>query len=73
MDPAKQGLGSLLLAEMDRRIAGRVKRLFVETSGRADYAPMRAFYERHGYRMLDRLPDHFAPGDDLVRLVREFK
>ncbi len=74
VDPALQGhgLGSMLLAEMDRRIAGRVKRLFVETSGRADYAPTRAFYERHGYRMLDCLPNHFAPGDDLVRFVKEF-
>ena len=74
VDPARQGqgIGSLLLAEMDRRIAGRAKQLFVETSGRDDYAPTRAFYERHGYRMLDRLPDHFAPGDDLVRFIKEF-
>lgn len=67
-----RGLGSLLLAEMDRRIAGRVRRLLVETSGRDDYAPTRAFYERHGYRIIERVPDHFAPGDDLVRFVKEF-
>ena len=66
-----QGLGSRLLAEMDRRIAGRVRRLLVETSGRDDYAPTRAFYERHGYRIIERVPDHFAPGDDLVRFVRD--
>lgn len=66
-----QGLGSRLLAEMNRRIAGRVRRMLVETSGRDDYAATRAFYERHGYRIIERVPDHFAPGDDLVRFVRD--
>jgi GNAT superfamily N-acetyltransferase len=73
VDPAVQGqgLGSRLLVEMNRRIAGRARQVLVETSGRADYGSTRAFYERHGYRPIERVPDHFAPGDDLIRYGRE--
>ena len=73
VDPERhgRGLGSLLLAEMDRRIEGRAEIVLVETSGRPDYGATRAFYERHGYRQVDRVPDHFAPGDDLIRYARE--
>lgn len=66
-----QGLGTVLLAEMDRRIEGRAARVLVETSGRPDYAKTRAFYERHGYSQVAQVPDHFAPGDDLVRYARQ--
>jgi hypothetical protein len=38
--------------------------VYVETSGRRDYAPTRAFYERAGYRPEARLADFYAPGDD---------
>ncbi len=65
-----RGLGTRLLAEMDRRIEGRAATVLVETSGRADYGATRAFYERHGYRQVDQVPDHFAPGDDLIRFAR---
>ena len=62
-----RGLGRQLLArteELVRAQGGR--RLFAETSGRADYAPTRAFYERAGYRAEARLADFYAPGDDRV-------
>ncbi len=73
VDPEAQGrgLGSRLLAEMDARIAGRAREVLVETSGRDDYAPTRAFYLRHGYRQVGHVPDHFAPGDDLVRYAKD--
>lgn len=67
------GLGTVLLAEMDRRIEGRAEVVLVETSGRPDYARTRAFYERHGYTQVAHVPDHFAPGDDLVRYARQVK
>jgi ribosomal protein S18 acetylase RimI-like enzyme len=69
-DARGRGLGTMLIEEMNRRIAGRAGMVFVETSGRADYAPTRAFYERHGYCEVARIADHYAPGDDLVRYAK---
>jgi D-alanine-D-alanine ligase-like ATP-grasp enzyme/GNAT superfamily N-acetyltransferase len=60
-----RGLGRSLLAESEARILARGgRRVWVETSGRRDYAPTRAFYERAGYRVEARLADFYAPGDD---------
>lgn len=64
------GLGTLLLDEMGRRISGRAQTIVVETSGRADYAPTRAFYEKHGYRQVGVEIGHYGPGDDLVRFAK---
>lgn len=64
------GLGSLLLEEMDRRVGGRARVVLVETSGRADYAGTRAFYQRHGYRQVGVEIGHYGPGDDLVRFAK---
>lgn len=68
VDPAHRGhgLGTTLLDEMDRQIRGRVTRLVVETSGRADYLPTRRFYQRRGFLQTELIPDHYAPGDDQV-------
>ncbi|MGE0442782.1 MAG: GNAT family N-acetyltransferase [Gemmatimonadales bacterium] len=66
-----QGLGTALLEEMDRRIAGRAQVVLVETSGRPDYEATRTFYLRHGYREVAREADHYAPGDDLVRYRKD--
>lgn len=73
VDPSRQGsgIGTLLLEEMGRRIAGRARTILVETSGRADYAPTRSFYERHGYRQIAVEVGHYGPGDDLVRYRKE--
>ena len=75
VDPTEQGTGcgTALWQARDRRIAGRATQVLVETSGRPDYARTRAFYERHGYRQVARVPDHFAPGDDLVRYARDVR
>lgn len=68
VDPAQHnaGIGSLLLAEMERQLAGLARLVVVETAGRAEYAPTRAFYERRGYAAVARIPDFYAPGDDQV-------
>jgi GNAT superfamily N-acetyltransferase len=73
VDPAAQGrgLGTALLAEMDRRIAGRARTILVETSGRPDYQATRSFYLRHGYAQVAHVPDHYAPGDDLIRYRKQ--
>ena len=68
VDPAAQhtGVGSDLLAEMERRLAGRARLVVVETAGRTAYTATRAFYRARGYKPTARVPDFYAPGDDLV-------
>lgn len=72
VDPAWQGrgLGGALLAEMERRIAGRARLVVVETAGRPDYAATRAFYAGRGYQAVASIPDFYAPGDDQVTFVK---
>jgi ribosomal protein S18 acetylase RimI-like enzyme len=72
VDPARHdaGIGSLLLAEMERRLAGTARLVVVETAGRDDYGPTRAFYARRGYHAVARIPDFYAPGDDQVVYVK---
>lgn len=65
------GLGSVLLREVERRIAAAGGgQLWVETAGRPLYDPTRRFYERNGYELAARLRDFYAPGDDKVLYVR---
>jgi ribosomal protein S18 acetylase RimI-like enzyme len=72
VDPAAQGngVGSALVSEMERRLAGIARLIVVETAGRADYAPTRAFYQARGYRVAAVIPDFYAPGDDQVIYVK---
>lgn len=67
-----QGLGAAILRESERRAreAGAAQ-MFVDTSGREQYRPTRAFYERMGYEQAAVLRDFFAPGDDKVVYVRQ--
>lgn len=60
------GIGTALLHAMERRLAGQARLIVVETSGRLDYVPTRAFYEARGYQAVSRVPDFYAPGDDQV-------
>jgi ribosomal protein S18 acetylase RimI-like enzyme len=74
VDPAAQrhGLGSRLLAASEARAAALgARRIYVDTSGRADYGPARAFYERHGYRRAATLADFYAPGDPKLIYCKE--
>jgi len=73
VDPAHQGLGvgRALLAESEAWLveAGR-PRVWVETAGRGQYAPTRAFYRACGYRVAAELQDFYAPGDDKVIFLK---
>lgn len=68
VDPAAHGMGvgTALVAEMERRLRGIARLVAVDTSGRADYGPTRAFYAARGYAAVARVPDFYAPGDDQV-------
>ncbi len=72
VDPALHGagIGTLLLHTMECRLAGVARLIVVETAGRPDYAPTRAFYEARGYRAVSHIPDFYAVGDDLVVYVK---
>ena len=72
VDPAAQavGIGTALLREMEGRLAGSARLIVVETAGRPDYRPTRAFYEARGYRKTSVIPDFYAPGDDQVVYVK---
>lgn len=62
-----KGLGTLLQRETEARVrAMGGRRLFADTSGRAQYEPTRHFYLGLGYKEEARLADFYAPGDDKV-------
>jgi D-alanine-D-alanine ligase len=68
-----RGVGTLLMEETERRLVEKNARLLlIETSSRAEYAPTRGFYEQRGYRVVSRVPDFYAPGDDRVMFARTF-
>jgi len=59
-----KGLGRRLMAETATRIRERGGRhIYIETSGRDQYAPTRAFYERCGCTLVATLPDFYAVND----------
>lgn len=73
VDPEAQGLGigRALLTEAERWMseAGR-PRVYLETAGRAQYAPTRAFYLACGYRVAAEFEDFYAPGDAKVMFLK---
>ena len=72
VDPTLQGsgIGAALLREMEGRLAGSARLIVVETAGRPDYRPTRAFYEARGYRRAALIPDFYAPRDDQLVYVK---
>lgn len=66
-----QGIGRRILNEAETAIhAAGGARIYIETSGRPDYASTREFYRRCGYRLEATLADFYAPGDDRLTYVR---
>lgn len=60
-----RGLGRAILAAAERAIRERGgKRVYIETSSRAQYRDTRGFYTRTGYELEATLRDFYAPGDD---------
>ena len=58
------GIGRDLMYETEVRAhAEGATQLFIETSGRHQYAATRVFYERLGYRLTAKMKDFYAPGD----------
>lgn len=60
----RAGWGRKLMEEVERRVillGG--KRVYIDTSGRAQYSSTRSFYERCGYKREAELIDFYGPGD----------
>lgn len=58
------GIGGLLLDAVEKRASeAGCTQLFIDTSGREQYAPTRTFYEHHGYERAAHIPDFYGPGD----------
>jgi ribosomal protein S18 acetylase RimI-like enzyme len=70
----KQGIGRLLVQQVVQRISTLNARLLLaDTSGRKEYAPTRAFYERQGFKRAAQIKNFYAPGDDLVMYTLKLK
>ncbi len=68
------GIGTLLLLEVERRLARSGARLvIIETSSLPRYEATRAFYLRRGYEMVARVPDFYANGDDRLIYVKRIR
>ena len=73
VDPRFQrhGIGRQLMAAVESRVADAGgQRIYIDTSGKPQYAPTRAFYERSGFHCDARLADFYAPGDDKLIYVK---
>jgi ribosomal protein S18 acetylase RimI-like enzyme len=74
VDPERQGagIGRQLLQHVEGVLKADGGRLLVaETSGRADYALTRGFYQKHGFTRAATIPGYYAPGDDLVVYTKD--
>jgi ribosomal protein S18 acetylase RimI-like enzyme len=70
----RRGVGRTLMEQSEKDVAtlgGRL--LVVETSGKAEYAPTRAFYEGIGYNKEAVITDFYADGDDLVIYTKKLR
>ena len=62
-----QGIGRQLITMVETCIAARNgRKLFIETSSRAQYASSRGFYRACGYREEARIKDYYQQGEDQV-------
>ena len=66
-----QGIGSALMESAEKEIGRAKGRLaIIETSSTPAYKKTRYFYLGHGYEVICRIPDFYAPGDDKLILQK---
>lgn len=62
-----QGIGSRLIQATEARVsAGGGQLLIIETSSESRFDATHAFYIRHGYAEVGRIPDFYADGESKV-------
>jgi ribosomal protein S18 acetylase RimI-like enzyme len=60
----RKGIGEELLAFMENYLTERgARRVYLDTSSTAAYAPARRFYEKHGYSLVCVLDDFYRESD----------
>jgi len=73
-DKQGQGIGSALLESAEKSIREAKGRLsIIETSSTPAYDKTRRFHTRHGYKIIARVPDFYAPGDDKLILQKRLR
>jgi ribosomal protein S18 acetylase RimI-like enzyme len=66
-----QGIGSALMQSAEKEIARDKGRLaIIETSSTPAYEKTRRFHMSHGYEIVARIPDFYAPGDGKLILQK---
>jgi ribosomal protein S18 acetylase RimI-like enzyme len=69
-----QGIGSALMKSAEEEIMKAKGRLsIIETSSTPAYEKTRNFHVSHGYEMVARIPDFYAPGDDKLILQKRLR
>lgn len=74
VDPKVQGrgVGTALYEALSAKLAAHGgTQVRIETSSQESYAKTGGFYERLGFDIAGRLPDFYAPGDDLLIYYRK--
>lgn len=62
-----RGIGKTLLTLAEEHVRAKNGRLIlIETSSKPSYENTRGFYQARGYDIISRIPDFYAPADDLV-------
>jgi ribosomal protein S18 acetylase RimI-like enzyme len=68
-----QGIGRKLIAQVEKCVTSyKGRKLFVETSSRAQYSSTRGFYRACGYEEEARLQDYYQQGEDQVVFSKTF-
>ncbi|MGQ9546491.1 MAG: GNAT family N-acetyltransferase [Dehalococcoidia bacterium] len=69
-----QGIGSALMKSAERDIVEAKGRLaIIETSSTPAYEKTRRFHMSHGYEIVARIPNFYAPGDDKLILQKRLR
>jgi len=69
-----QGIGSALMESTEKAIVRAKGRLaIIETSSTPAYEKTRHFHLNHGYEVICRIPDFYAPGDDKLILQKRLR
>lgn len=66
-----KGIGASLMQFVEKKIIGEKGRLIlIETSSKPEYNKTRRFYANLEYEEICQIPDFYAPGDNLVMLLK---
>jgi ribosomal protein S18 acetylase RimI-like enzyme len=67
----RRGVGSALMTFAEDEIKKAGGRLaIIETASQPEYERTRRFYHRYGFKLVGRIPDFYAPGDDKLILLK---